>query len=82
LRGLLKTMHKGTRHTGKAPEALRASRENADRLKDAAEKTGQGDRRTKILSRRRSCATKSNNSERPAPSDAVAPNQSFADKMK
>jgi protein arginine kinase activator len=33
LAGLLKTMHKGTRHTGKAPEALRASRENADRLK-------------------------------------------------
>ena len=33
LRGLLKTMHKGTRHTGKAPEALRATRENADRLK-------------------------------------------------
>ena len=26
LRGLLKTMHKGTRHTGKAPEALRATR--------------------------------------------------------
>jgi protein arginine kinase activator len=24
LGGLLKTMHKGTRHTGKAPEALRA----------------------------------------------------------
>ncbi len=33
LRGLLKTMHKGTRHTGKAPEALRATRENADRFK-------------------------------------------------
>jgi protein arginine kinase activator len=33
LRGLLKTMHKGTRHTGKAPEALRATRENADRMK-------------------------------------------------
>ena len=33
LRGLLKTMHKGTRHTGKAPEALRSTRENADRLK-------------------------------------------------
>ena len=33
LRGLLKTMHKGTRHTGKAPEALRATRENTDRLK-------------------------------------------------
>ena len=33
LRGLLKTMHKGTRHTGKVPEALRATRENADRLK-------------------------------------------------
>jgi len=33
LASLLKTMHKGTRHTGKAPEALRASRENSDRLK-------------------------------------------------
>ena len=33
LAGLLKTMHKGTRHIGKAPEALRATRENADRLK-------------------------------------------------
>jgi protein arginine kinase activator len=33
LRGLLKTMHKGTRHTGKAPEALRATRENAGLLK-------------------------------------------------
>jgi protein arginine kinase activator len=33
LSGLLKTMHKSTRHTGKAPEALRATRENADRLK-------------------------------------------------
>ena len=32
LRGLLKTMHKGTRHTGKAPESLRAIRENADRM--------------------------------------------------
>jgi protein arginine kinase activator len=33
LSGLLKTMHKGTRHTGKTPEALRASVENADRMK-------------------------------------------------
>ena len=33
LAGLLKAMHKGTRHTGKAPEALRATRENADKLK-------------------------------------------------
>ena len=33
LRGLLKSMHKGTRHTGKAPEALRATRENAGLLK-------------------------------------------------
>ena len=33
LASLLKTMHKGTRHTGKAPEALKMSRENADRLK-------------------------------------------------
>jgi protein arginine kinase activator len=33
LEGLLKSMHKGTRHTGKVPEALRESREQADRLK-------------------------------------------------
>ena len=33
LAGLLKTMHKGTRHVGKVPEALRESREQADRLK-------------------------------------------------
>jgi protein arginine kinase activator len=33
LSGLLKTMHKGTRHAGKAPESLRVSREFADRLK-------------------------------------------------
>ncbi|MGH8024728.1 MAG: UvrB/UvrC motif-containing protein, partial [Limisphaerales bacterium] len=33
LGGLLKTMHKGTRHVGKAPEAQRSSSENADRLK-------------------------------------------------
>ena len=30
---MLKTMHKGTRHAGKAPESLRVSREHADRLK-------------------------------------------------
>jgi protein arginine kinase activator len=35
---LLKTMHKGTRHVGKAPEALRVSRENADRLKQLQKK--------------------------------------------
>ena len=33
LAGLLKTMHKGTRHTGKSPEALRLSRDRAERLK-------------------------------------------------
>ncbi len=33
LSGLLKTMHKGTRHIGKAPEALRKTRDNVDRLK-------------------------------------------------
>jgi protein arginine kinase activator len=38
LSGLLKTMHKGTRHTGKSPEALRASRENSDRLKTLQKK--------------------------------------------
>ncbi|HEV2695525.1 MAG TPA: UvrB/UvrC motif-containing protein [Verrucomicrobiae bacterium] len=38
LSGLLKTMHKGTRHIGKAPEALRATRENSDRLKTLKKK--------------------------------------------
>ena len=33
LEGLLKTMHKGTRHFGKVPEALRQTRELSDRLK-------------------------------------------------
>jgi len=33
LAGLLKTMHKGTRHVGKAPEALRQSRDLSDRMK-------------------------------------------------
>jgi len=32
LEGLLKTMHKGTRHTGKSPEALRQNREQTARL--------------------------------------------------
>jgi protein arginine kinase activator len=31
-------MHKGTRHTGKSPEALRVSRENSDRLKTLQKK--------------------------------------------
>jgi len=38
LAGLLKTMHKGTRHIGKAPEALRATRETVDRLKSLQKK--------------------------------------------
>jgi protein arginine kinase activator len=38
LAGLLKTMHKGTRHTGKSPEALRQSRDNAERLKTLQKK--------------------------------------------
>lgn len=33
LAGPLKTMHKGTRHVGKTPEALRQSRDNADKMK-------------------------------------------------
>ena len=36
--GLLKTMHKGTRHIGKAPEALRATRDSVDRLKSLQKK--------------------------------------------
>jgi|SRR5665213_2425164 len=38
LAGLLKTMHKGTRHIGKAPEVLRATRETVDRLKSLQKK--------------------------------------------
>jgi protein arginine kinase activator len=38
LSGLLKTMHKGTRHMGKAPESLRQSREISDRLKTLQKK--------------------------------------------
>jgi protein arginine kinase activator len=33
LEGLLKTMHKGTRHVGKVPAALRQNREASDHLK-------------------------------------------------
>jgi protein arginine kinase activator len=33
LEGLLKSMHKGTRHVGKVPDALRQTRELSDRLK-------------------------------------------------
>lgn len=33
LEGLLKSMHKGTRHVGKVPEALRRTRESVDRMK-------------------------------------------------
>lgn len=33
LAGLLKSMHKGTRHVGKVPEGLRQMRETADRMK-------------------------------------------------
>jgi protein arginine kinase activator len=40
LAGLLKTMHKGTRHAGKVPEALRKSRETGDRLKALQKKLG------------------------------------------
>jgi len=33
LEGLLKSMHKGTRHMGKVPAALRQSRDTSDRMK-------------------------------------------------
>jgi protein arginine kinase activator len=33
LEGLLKTMHKGTRHTGKVPQALQQSRDMTERMK-------------------------------------------------
>lgn len=38
LEGLLKTMHKGTRHTGKVPQALQQSRDVAERLKTLEKK--------------------------------------------
>jgi protein arginine kinase activator len=38
LEGLLKTMHKGTRHVGKVPASLQQSRELADRLKTLQKK--------------------------------------------
>jgi protein arginine kinase activator len=38
LAGLLKTMHKGTRHVGKAPEALRQTRDRTERLKSLQKK--------------------------------------------
>ncbi len=41
LAGLLKTMHKGTRHVGKTPEALRQSRGSSERLKVLQKKLAQ-----------------------------------------
>ena len=38
LSSLLKTMHKGVKHMGKTPEALRQSREDSDRLKTLQKK--------------------------------------------
>jgi protein arginine kinase activator len=38
LEGLLKTMHKGTKHVGKVPAALRQGRDLADRLKHLQKK--------------------------------------------
>ena len=38
LEGLLKTMHKGTRHAGKVPESLRQSRDLSGRLKQLQDK--------------------------------------------
>src|SRR5437762_2783796 len=38
LEGLLKTMHKGTRHVGKAPETVRKSRDVSDELKSLEKK--------------------------------------------
>jgi protein arginine kinase activator len=40
LEGLLKTMHKGTRHVGKVPESLRKNRDLSDRLKLLQKKLG------------------------------------------
>ncbi len=38
LEGLLKTMHKGTRHVGKVPESFRQTRSSSDRLKTLQKK--------------------------------------------
>jgi protein arginine kinase activator len=38
LEGLLKSMHKGTRHTGKVPEGMRQTRDLSDRLKALQQK--------------------------------------------
>ncbi len=38
LEGLLKTMHKGTRHIGKVPETMRQTRDITDRLKSLQRK--------------------------------------------
>jgi protein arginine kinase activator len=38
LEGLLKTMHKGTRHIGKVPESLRQTRDVSDQLKTLQKK--------------------------------------------
>ena len=38
LEGLLKAMHKGTRHAGKVPEALRQSHDDAERLRTLQKK--------------------------------------------
>ncbi len=38
LEGLLKTMHKGTRHVGKVPDSMRQSRELSDKLKSLQKK--------------------------------------------
>ena len=38
LEGLLKSMHKGTRHVGKVPEAMRQSRDVSDQLKTLQKK--------------------------------------------
>jgi len=38
LTGLLKTMHKGTRHVGKVPEALKQTRDLSERMKELQDK--------------------------------------------
>src|SRR5208282_1036953 len=38
LEGLLKSMHKGTRHVGKVPEAMRQTRDASDQLKTLQKK--------------------------------------------
>ena len=52
-------MHKGTRHVGKVPEALRQSRDLSDRLKRLQKKLAKAIEPRELRAGRRCCATRS-----------------------